>query len=299
MGLVEPVPKRGGELPPPVLFMYCSEPSRRFPTHKLLVERQIRVSAWHKLNDPFDCFPVLAQRTSKSTIWKYLSSRPDLYDGPVTDAMVKGVKKRIDEGGRNPRAFWTETVISKGVICMSERNDGVLMWSHYASSHRGFAVGFRSLEMWQSPPGILFHKVDYGGRRPRFNANDLGLNREDRYQMYLSLMVRKSVEWRYEKEWRSVVDRPHLREGLYLPFTPEAVDSMVPRPRDSADDHTQACGGLSKGCAPRGRQDLPDALEHEVVQDHCRKNAANLGRARRLEVLGLLQRDDLVFVEDK
>lgn len=221
------------DLPPPILYMYCSEPTKRNGITNLLRDRRIRTSEFGNLNDPFDFMPVTPLNSSRSEIRHVFSSRPEMwppgFKGTIDEA-VEMTKERLDKGARNPRKFWTEVASSKRVICMSERNDGVLMWSHYASSHRGFAVGFREKEIWLASPRIFFHEVTYGGRRPHYSVAKMLLGREAKFELFLRLMVQKSKEWKYEKEWRSIVDLPDLKaEGqfAYLPFTRDAVESVI------------------------------------------------------------------------
>ena len=112
------------------------------------------------------------------------------------------------------------------LVCLSEKPDSLLMWAHYADSHRGFVVKFH-------PGNRLFAddefgKVEYEARRPEV---------EDRDQTEKELgrmLFRKSPDWGYESEWRFVKSvntlllgrRRDGREKHYLDLPPDVVEAV-------------------------------------------------------------------------
>jgi hypothetical protein len=84
--------------------------------------------------------------------------------------------------------------IGAGILCLTERPDNSLMWSHYASECRGFVLGFDTSHAWfrdARATALLFAltRVTYSDRRPT---------------QYKDLFFRKSKDWQYEQEWRMV-----------------------------------------------------------------------------------------------
>lgn len=86
-----------------------------------------------------------------------------------------------------------------GMLCLSECQDDLLMWAHYANSHEGFVIEF-------DPSSAFFHgrrsekdelrflrKVTYSDARPQLIMNKT----ED-----MSAFLTKSSHWAYEREWR-------------------------------------------------------------------------------------------------
>ena len=71
--------------------------------------RRIRISRVRDLNDPFE---LLAVRADSKEI-------------------RKGLRNWIDEFNRN-----------NGLLCFSKRWNSPVLWSHYASKHRGMCLGF-------------------------------------------------------------------------------------------------------------------------------------------------------------
>jgi hypothetical protein len=85
-----------------------------------------------------------------------------------------------------------------GVLSLSDRPDSLLMWAHYASNHRGFAVEFRASHEWLAQA----RSVAYGSRRP-FVA-PLAPTKSQAESAGPSFFFAKSSDWAYEREWRLV-----------------------------------------------------------------------------------------------
>jgi hypothetical protein len=88
-----------------------------------------------------------------------------------------------------------------GVCCFSERDDIVLMWSHYGNKHRGVCLSF-DIEEDKSLFGEFSFAVEYPVTYPQFNA--IKEKEADDYLKRLFLYATKSSEWSYEKEVRVI-----------------------------------------------------------------------------------------------
>jgi len=96
-----------------------------------------------------------------------------------------------------------------GVSCFSTKNNSILMWSHYANKHQGicleFTTGKYPLVKADSDSKVhVFQKVKYlrADRYPEVSLK----NFLDASPQTLNAILCKAFEWRYEKEWRLVVD---------------------------------------------------------------------------------------------
>jgi len=82
---------------------------------------------------------------------------------------------------------------SASVLCMSEVRDDLLMWAHYADSHKGVCLALTR----SNPFFATAHPVNYQDLRPEVNwltdSREIVLDRT---------MFTKSDHWRHEKEWR-------------------------------------------------------------------------------------------------
>jgi len=70
--------------------------------------------------------------------------------------MMNDLKKRAPETSNEIRRLLSDII----VFCVSERNDNILMWSHYATNHTGIVIKFLALQELDSPP-ILAQPVRY------------------------------------------------------------------------------------------------------------------------------------------
>lgn len=108
--------------------------------------------------------------------------------------------------------------------CLCERNDSILMWSHYTNSHQGFLLEYDTLGLLETSANsdALLLPVDYAPFR--YNATELvlsnilrliGLNmlKWNRFEVLMS-MIRKSDEWAYENEWR-VIRLPQKQDDIH------------------------------------------------------------------------------------
>ena len=102
------------------------------------------------------------------------------------------------------------------VLCLSESWELVPMWSYYAESHKGFAIGFDSAHPFLS----RIEPVDYTSPFPTLE-NDF------------APVFQKSPQWRSEREWRVAnhldEDAPAETQGeIYLyEFPAEAISEVV------------------------------------------------------------------------
>ncbi|POD70907.1 hypothetical protein BKM17_23720 [Pseudomonas syringae group genomosp. 3] len=83
-------------------------------------------------------------------------------------------------------------------VSMPDTNDpraNLLMWSHYANSHKGFVIEFRS----DFIEGVRLEKVEYCTTRDCLTFEDIDDGSFDR------VFYKKSPEWCYEQEYRVVL----------------------------------------------------------------------------------------------
>lgn len=128
-----------------------------------------------------------------------------------------------------------------GVICLTESKENLLMWAHYADEHKGCALGFRvksshddiffdffnnlltfdSCSLFPSPFNGLFEPVNYR-KQPRYRIDsfDVDYTHFNEDQILFEIFQRKSDEWIYEKEHRSIL---RLAQADLVIVTDEAL----------------------------------------------------------------------------
>lgn len=103
------------------------------------------------------------------------------------------------------------------ICCFSKKNDDLLMWAHYADSHRGICVAFDTIKLAESL-SLLLLPVKYEKKYP--TVDYLNNPQDTINQMVLS----KADVWRYEKEYRFVA--PYCSKNK-ISFDLRALKSVV------------------------------------------------------------------------
>lgn len=189
---------------PKVLYQYLPPPTRDRDTADILSARRFKLSRVGSMNDPFDILPVLKSNADPRVVREYLErSRVRLgIHGRISPKTVADWKARWDQMSSDPLRYWPTFSANLRLLCMSKRNNGILLWSHYASYHRGFAVGFNPQILTESRPECLFFEVIYDDERPVFDISSF--EKEAKEDGMQTIFKRKSSEWSYEQEWRAL-----------------------------------------------------------------------------------------------
>ena len=97
--------------------------------------------------------------------------------------------------------------------CFCESVDNMLMWSHYADSHRGFALEYDFRQTFSSPiENTVLLPVVYSEDRLDVSAfmmwaylwfNGTHVSNPDT-MAHIKVALNKSITWAYEKEWRMI-----------------------------------------------------------------------------------------------
>lgn len=112
-----------------------------------------------------------------------------------------------------------------GILSLSERNDNILMWSHYCLNHTGFVIGLNTHHsFFQSDDryGAL-EKIKYLHELSNETIIDVGNS--------IDLFTKKYDLWKYEDEWRVVIslltyDKHEWIESAPLGVTHLPVDAI-------------------------------------------------------------------------
>ena len=119
------------------------------------------------------------------------------------------------------------------IACFSHKKDSILMWSHYADSHKGVCFEFD----YESP---YFYDVLYENKIPEFDvmaglksalsSSWLGLNSYDQLSIDLTLIpfYTKSKEWEYEEEVRGVF---HAKKSPEVKLSIDCSHYYLPMPK--------------------------------------------------------------------
>lgn len=207
-------------------------------------------NAASKMNDPYDSsltvdIDYLVQRVyEKEGLEEFLQEQiDDLKKHNLSSVDLKNFEKEI----RNAAAMGQATVnktfkeeLSKlsptlqqltYISCFSEKNDSILMWSHYTNNHEGFCLEYdfmdpanRSVQpniIEALSPIIYDHKIlDMSDHLFDFYVENAKLDK----RLVSNAAVRKSKEWEYEQEWRVIQFPDNVEEGFEMAFfKPKAI----------------------------------------------------------------------------
>lgn len=168
-------------------------------------------------NDPFDCSLMPGtKKTTEDGMYQLFHIIDELYD----EEEAKKIKSEIfEEKKANPVSEVADNALSEdleeakksGIFSMSEKNNNILMWSHYADEHKGFCIEF---DRGNVKENFLSHfmcrPVEYVNKYPNLNrvVDTMDVN-----------LFTKAMDWRYEAEWRLVTTAGNKILPLPAPIT--------------------------------------------------------------------------------
>lgn len=151
----------------------------------------LRASSRNSLNDPFEVMP------STISFAKFLHAIGETRWGhSVRDIEMTMKEKKINGIKQYGKIDLFDRT---GVISLTETKRNLLMWSHYADSHKGMVIEFDIKHKFFNTPEAgnnfegLVHRVRYDRERP------------DDVKGWYEWFIYKSDEWIYEKEHRFLV----------------------------------------------------------------------------------------------
>ena len=189
---------------------------------RTLFEHEIFFAPPRLLNDPFDCRITFECR-----------KRPDREIRAVLDGELRLVEPGLSRTERRQRVrdqlrskkdpdYWAELtaemqdgIDARGVLCLTEVPDNLLMWAHYASGHRGICLKFRHAGFFSRAQRVRYN--DEPRTIDPFDGSLVGLR-------IASLLVTKTTAWAYEGEWR--IADPRIGPGVQV-FPPALLCGVI------------------------------------------------------------------------
>ena len=176
-------------------------------------------------NDPYDCAIAAALGDLSDEGLNHLLS------GVRVNASAEEVKAIYKQAATKTLSEIAESFLDKrGVSCFTEKNDNLLMWSHYADGGRGVCLEFNAAD----PLFEKAKKVNYVEEIPSISLDKMLC--EDKYEDVMELFRTKSNAWEYEQEWRVMHEKAGTSwiydasalTGIYFgPSTPEDLINII------------------------------------------------------------------------
>ncbi|GBD90673.1 hypothetical protein BMS3Abin04_01390 [bacterium BMS3Abin04] len=170
-----------------------------------------------ELNDPFDSkIPIRYDLCTKQELVEIVKKFETVkYDKSPRKERRKTVFQKVKELQQelksNPERIvkrmekYIENTI--GIFSFTEKLDNLLLWSHYADSHKGFCVEFSAPKLNNLMVEVFLKEIDkafifkvhYQNEYPI--VHPIKTSYEDRLNLQFCT---KSKNWEYEKEWRII-----------------------------------------------------------------------------------------------
>lgn len=219
------------------LYKYRSlaGPSAAF-VERIFTHNELYFPKPSEFNDPFDCSPTATLDATDEQFADYLDGFYKRRMPHLSRADRRlSIKNVMKDGSRNHRSSpaldmfkesLSQVVELAGVLSLSAKCNHILMWSHYADSHRGICLRFKASST--TPFFGRAQCVTYQAARPKLN-----LILDSPEVQNEKALLKKADFWSYEEEWRII--EHDLGPGVHS-FPPELLDGVILGARISAND---------------------------------------------------------------
>ncbi len=171
--------------------------------------------------------PIILSKLSKKELklMRSVLKKPQNQYNKLVENVMPKIKEQLEQGIVDAVNFLKTY---PNIACFSETQTSPTMWAHYADSHQGFVLEY-NLKNYNSPCSScslkcnnehyeLLFPVIYSNER--FNAKDfiaaywaqkqlcnlpsnIFIPKDDELAIY-KILLYKSLDWEYEKEWRII-----------------------------------------------------------------------------------------------
>jgi hypothetical protein len=200
---------------------------------RIFTHNELYFASPSKFNDPFDCKTLFTcEGSGVAEFGKFFEGKLK-HDYPNLSAKkIKQKASALIRKGFYKETQWrkyhiglfekiTESEIEKlGMLCLSEKRDDILMWSHYAAGHTGFCLEFdkEGFKSWNYCEPIQY--------RQTYPTCKEFVDKIDSKALHYIFLLRKSEHWKYEKEWRVIIDCENLPDRI-LKFPDRLLTGII------------------------------------------------------------------------
>src|SRR5665647_353157 len=164
-----------------------------------LLNNQLYASPFIDLNDPFE--GICEEKITELTILLNKVFKVDTTDFIQHLNKIRNFKSKL------------------GIYSMSMSNTEEVLWTHYASSHKGFCIEYdldKLMDLYALNKVVSSVKVEYSETPPTLTHEDINTDNVTR-----KLFATKTLKWEQEKEIRLIFDTASLKE--YPPSALKAI----------------------------------------------------------------------------
>lgn len=101
------------------------------------------------------------------------------------------------------------------MACFSQEFNSILMWSHYADSHKGFCIEYdltrneKNKQLFDNLFPVIYSDDISDITNDMLSAENDGITDKFIWSIYNKALLRKSATWKYENEWRLIYACSH------------------------------------------------------------------------------------------
>lgn len=172
---------------------------------------KLHLSSPDKFNDPYDCelntditeeIDKIVNKLYKNEM-KNLNREERRILKKKKGGIDNEIKKEKHKLKIDIKKDWDDFKKEILVCCLSEKNNSMLMWSHYANSHNGFCIeyDFKELNDYLIKKCIYILPVIYSDKLQALSCYN---NKRDMELAGIYATTCKAKEWEYEHEWRII-----------------------------------------------------------------------------------------------
>jgi len=192
-----------------VLYKYCDQKGIEI----ILSTLELKLPYISDVNDPYECSPVFDCPDDKAAIEEHCLFRLKLNRIiPPADYRQKikhdEMRENFIEGAKESLKAINRTSC---LLSVSKTAQNIVMWAHYTEQHKGAVIGIDFDNVFldtNRPSNLVMHSVEPSENRLKINVLSESMLKE-----FEKVPFTKSIDWKYEKEFRSVLPVKFM-EGL-------------------------------------------------------------------------------------
>jgi hypothetical protein len=175
-----------------------------YPIAKNQISALAQGKVWYSkpagFNDPFDTRFYVNGNLRKYVQVPNTANINDIFDENMSGAIV--TKKVSLEGDLQT---FSREIEDLGILSLAESNKNLLMWSHYANDHKGMCLEFERKDDNLLSDDKQVQRIHYSENHPTLSAKALSASATVEASKR-RILYTKSSHWKYEEEWRHIVD---------------------------------------------------------------------------------------------
>lgn len=204
-------------------------------TRTIIVKSELYFGSAEDFNDPFDFLPIFTMKADRKPLQRYLEdtvpNRPRAERRKFAAQIISAPNfpEYEKQAMAVAQAELEKVRRSSGLLCLSSRSEHMLLWSHYANSHRGIALRFRP----EKGDGFFERACEVTYQRAREKLNFV---LHDTMTLHKLGLLTKADFWSYENEWR-IVGQPGSKGGHKFPAA--SLDGIILGAKISEEDERE------------------------------------------------------------